>query len=101
MVRPYSVALQTEDGLPAPERIAAEVRFISALEQALGDPEEIVETYQAWVLASESQASDIDAASAALAVRWPRAYQVAAHAGLTGIFGIQDARFEVKLLARA
>lgn len=75
------------------------MRFISALERTLGDPAEVVETYRAWVLASASQASDIDRTSAALAVRWPKAYQLAAHAGLTGMFGIKDAQFDIKLLA--
>jgi hypothetical protein len=100
MERQYTVALQDGKVLPGPERIAAEVRFISALERTLGDPQEVVAAYSAWIAASESQANEIDRTTAALAVRWPEAYERATRAGLHGVHGIEQAEFDVKL-ARA
>ena len=97
MDRPYTVALHDCKVLPGPERIAAECRFISALERTLGDPGEVAATYRAWVIASEVQADALDRTTAALAVRWPQAYQVAANAALTGVRGVEDTGFEIKL----
>lgn len=94
--RNYTVALLA-DGLPASERIAAELRFIGALERALGAPETVAKTYTAWIAASESQADEIDKRTAELAVRWPQVYQAAAQAGLRGVHGVQEAHFELRL----
>ena len=101
MERPYTVALQDGKVLPGPERIAAECRFISALERTLGDPQEVVATYRAWITASESPADAMDRTTAALAVRWPKAYQRAAHAGLNGVEGIEGAAFDLQLARQA
>ena len=97
MDRPYQVALQDGEVLPGPERIAAEIRFISALERTLGGAGEVCATYLAWVDASESQADELDAETAGRAVRWPQAYQAAARAGLHGVHGLHGAHFEVRL----
>jgi hypothetical protein len=97
MHRPYTVALHDSRALPAPERIAAEVRFISALERTLGDPDEVVTTYKAWITANESQANEVDRTTAALAVRWPVAYQVATQAGLSGVHGTEEIAFDIRL----
>lgn len=97
MERNYTVALQDGRVLPGPERIAAECRFITAIERALGDSDEVATTYRAWMTATESQADTMDRTTAALAVRWPQAYQLASHAGLQGVYGVEDATFEIKL----
>lgn len=97
MERRYTVALQDGHVLPAPERIAAEIRFVSALERALGEPDAVAETLRAWQAASESQADEIDKPTAERAVRWPGAYEQAARAGLAGVYGLREASFEVKL----
>ncbi|UUZ74979.1 hypothetical protein LP414_23110 [Polaromonas sp. P1(28)-13] len=48
MDRPYSVSLQGEEGLPAAEKISAEVRFVKELERSLGSAEAVVAVYRAW-----------------------------------------------------
>jgi hypothetical protein len=95
---PYQVALQDGEVLPGPERIAAEIRFISTLERSLGGVAEVCATYRAWVDASESQADQLDGPTAARAVRWPQAYQAASRAGLQGVHGLQGAHFEVRIV---
>jgi hypothetical protein len=95
MERQYTVALQDGKVLPGRERIAAELRFINTLERMLGDPAEVVAAYKAWIAAGESQAADIDRTTAALAVRWPPAYERATQAGLTGVHGVDEAEFDV------
>jgi hypothetical protein len=97
MDRPYTVALQDGKVLPTPERIAAECRFISALESGLGGPEGVAATYRAWIDASESQLHVTDRRTAALAVRWPTAYHSAAKRALTGLSGLEHPTFEIRL----
>lgn len=96
MDKPYTVALRDAD-LPVPARIDAEVRFARELERALGGAEEVAETYRAWLEASESEANQLAAGTAALAVRWPRAMDAAVQAGLRNIGDIGEAHFEVRL----
>jgi hypothetical protein len=100
MERQYTVALQDGRVLPAPDRIAAEIRFVSALERALGEPQVVAETLHAWQVASESQADQIDQPTAERAVRWPAAYEAAVRAGLAGLHGLDEAGFDVKLVRR-
>ncbi|HZY18243.1 MAG TPA: hypothetical protein VFE82_07155 [Ramlibacter sp.] len=97
MERTYSVALEDGRALPAPERIAAEVRFIRALQVTLGDPDQVVATYRAWMEAWESQAQDVDRGTAALAVRWPDAYGRASQVALACVFGLEAAAFHIRL----
>lgn len=97
MDRPYMVALQDSKVLPGPERIAAECRFISALERTLGNPDTVAAMYRAWITANEWQADAMDRTTAALAVRWPKAYQLAAQAGLQGVSGVEEPAFEIRL----
>jgi hypothetical protein len=92
---PYTVALRDGEALPCAERIAAECRFIIALEAALGAPDAIVATYMAWMKASESQA-DIEPQTATAAERWPMAYQRACEAGMRGVHGVAEAAFDFK-----
>jgi hypothetical protein len=100
MDRPYIVALQDGNALTGPERIAAECRFISSIEKSLGEPRNVASAYEAWVAASESQATDVDGATAALATKWAEAYELAARAGLVGVGGCDDGGFDVRI-ARA
>lgn len=98
MERQYTVALKDGRALPAPDRIAAEIRFVSALERVLGEPDIVAETLRAWQVASEAQAGQIDQPTAERAVRWPAAYDQAVRAGLAGLRGLDQAGFEVKLV---
>lgn len=97
MGHPYTVALEEASELPCPNRISAEARFAAAIERSLGGPEAVATTYRAWVNASESAASDVDQASASLAVLWPRAYDTARQAGFRDLGELPGAHFEVRL----
>jgi hypothetical protein len=97
MTKPYTVSLQDFPGLPIPNRIAAEVRYVRELERALGGPDAVPKVYEAWVEASESSADQLAAGTAELAVRWPRAAQAAALAGLRDLGDAGEAFFDVRL----
>lgn len=96
MDKPYSVALQGIDDMPSNERIAAEVRFVKELEKSLGGADSVAAVYRAWMDASECDASELSAETSSLAVRWPKAFDVAQRAGLKNV-GEGDAHFEVRL----
>ena len=96
MDKPYSVALHGVDGLPAAERISAEVRFIKELERSFGSAEAVVEVFRAWREASECEASELSTVISSLAVKWPKAFDTAQRAGLKNI-GESDAHFELHL----
>ncbi len=94
---PYTVALQDAQGLPSSHRIAAEARFAKALERKLGNAQAVAEVFAAWTVMSESEASDVDRATANTAVQWPRAYDTAVQAGFRDLGEFPGAHFEVKL----
>lgn len=96
MDKPYSVALQGIDGMPSNERIAAEVRFIKELEKSLGGPDAVVAVYSAWLDASTCDASELSAETSTLAVKWPKAFDVAQRGGLKTV-GESDGHFELRL----
>jgi hypothetical protein len=96
MDKPYSVSLQGIEGLPPAEAVAADVRFIKALERALGSSDAVVEVYRAWLEASESDATEISSKVWALATQWPKAFQTAQQAGLKNI-GECEGHFELHL----
>jgi hypothetical protein len=96
MNKPYSVALQGVDAMPGSERISAEVRFIKELEKSLGSAEAVVAVYSAWQEASECDASELSAETSTLAIKWPKAFDVAQRAGLKNV-GEGDAHFEIHL----
>jgi hypothetical protein len=98
MEPPYTVALQAADALPVSQRMAAEVRFAAALEDALGDAAAVAQTLRAWHVVSESAADQIDTSTAARAVHWPRAYERATRAGLAVLGPVRQASFEVTLV---
>ena len=97
MNKPYSVSLQGVEDLPAAERISAEIRFIKELERGLGSEESVVSVYRAWTEAAEAEASELDAETSSLAVKWPKAFNAAQRAGLKNI-GEGDAHFELVLV---
>lgn len=97
MTRPYTVALKDAPELPTAERIAAEVRFIKEIERSLGSADDVARIYRAWIDASESGANELDAESASLAVRWPKAMNAASQAGLRKVSETSDAHFELRL----
>lgn len=96
MNEPYVVSLHGVEGLPAAERISAELRVIKELDRGLGGVEAVVETYRAWRDACECDASELSASTASLAVKWPKAFETAQRAGLKNI-GESDAHFEIHL----
>jgi hypothetical protein len=97
MAHPYTVALEEASELPCSNRICAEARFAAAIERSLGGPDAVASTYRAWVSASESAATDVDQATASLAVLWPRAYDAARQAGFRDLGELPGAHFEVRL----
>jgi hypothetical protein len=97
MSHPYTVALEDAPELPSANRITAEARFAAIIESKLGGAQAVATTYRAWVNASESSASDVDQATASLAVNWPRAYEAARQAGLREVGELPGAHFEVRL----
>ena len=96
MDKPYSVSLQGIEGLPAAEKISAEIRFIKEIERALGGAEAVVAVYRAWREASENEATDVRKETWALATQWAKAFETAQRAGLKNI-GEGDAHFELQL----
>lgn len=64
----------------------------------MGGAEEVARTYRAWAHACESQANELSAGVASLAVLWPRAYQKAGEADLRGVHCLDEAEFVVKLV---
>ena len=96
MDKPYVVSLQGFDGLPAAERISAELRFIKELERSLGSADAVVDVYRAWRDACECEASELCPLTSGLAVKWPKAFDLAQRAGLKNI-GESDAHFELRL----
>jgi hypothetical protein len=96
MMNTYTVTLQ-DAGLPTRERIEAEVRFARELEQILGGPEFVAETYSAWMEVGESEASRVDRNTAITAARWPVAMNAAMLAGFSKLGDIGAAHFEVRL----
>ena len=98
MNKPYTVALEDAGSIPSAQRISAEVRFITSLERALGSAEDVERVYRAWVHASENQASDVDAESAQIAARWPRAFDSARQAGMREMGELPEAYFAVRIV---
>ena len=98
MDKPYSVCLQGVDSLPLAEIAAAKTRFIMTLERQLGSSEAVIESYQAWLEASENPASEVKAQTWAMAIEWSKAFQAAQQAGLKNIGeGEGEVHFEMKL----
>jgi hypothetical protein len=97
MPKLYSVVLQDAQDLPMRGRIEAEIRFASELEDVLGGPEYVAETYQAWIEVSGSEANRVDRHTALNAARWPVALNAATQAGLGRLGEVGHAHFEVRL----
>lgn len=91
MERPYTVALHGGEALPAPQRIAAEVGFIVAIESALGGPHRVAESYRAYLTVHAADAT------AELARRWSQACESATREAIDSQHIGADASFEVKL----
>ena len=90
MVKPYQVALINAPDLPAPARIAAEVRYADVLERALGGEHQVV---KAW-LAMTARVSSPGPAT----VPWEQAEKLAHAAGATGLALPSGAYFDVELV---
>lgn len=83
MDKPYTVALLGWPELPAPARIAAEVRFIIEFERALGGLDGIAQAYaeQEEVIESLQGPDDLRP----LHTSWARSKEIAALAGWRGL----------------
>jgi hypothetical protein len=92
----YAVALEGADDLPQREKSSAEARFMKEIERSFGSPEAMLEVYSAWREACDSDASELNAKTSALAVQWPKAFNSAQRAGLKNI-GEGDAHFELSM----
>jgi hypothetical protein len=95
MERPYTVALHGGGALPAAQKIAAEVGFITALERSLGDPGQVEQSYRAAAAAAQAKAME------PLAHRWVQAYAAAAQDTIRAHRIGADARFELRLTRAA
>ena len=93
----YIVSLIDFPDLPLKERMVAEMRYGTALEKALGSPEQVATAYSAWCSASDSNEAEITADEANLAKTWLRAADRARVAGFQGLGEAEGAYFEVRL----
>ena len=91
----YSVTLADFPAAPPDAVHAAEARFRSALEKALGDQVEL--TLRAFQNASESSGNELSKDEVALAGAWQKAYEAAKLAGFRDLGESQEAYFEVRL----
>ena len=96
MNKPYVVSLQGFDVLPSAERISAELRCSKELERSLGSADAVVDVYRGWRDACECETSELSPLTSSLAVKWPKAFDLAQRAGLKNI-GESDAHFELRL----
>ena len=100
MTHPYTVALVDAQPLPSSARIAAEARFATALERALGDAEQVASAYRAWRAGHEGAAEEMDKESIQLGLRWHRAADQARQAGFRDLGEMPGAHFEVRVARR-
>jgi hypothetical protein len=97
MEHPYIVALVDAVEPPSTARIEAEKRFAASLEDSLGGAEQVAAVLKAWHAANDSSIEDIDARTAEVAVRWPRAVDQAQQVAMSKIGELPGAHFEVRL----
>ena len=93
----YIVSLVDFPDLPLKERMVAEMRYGTALEKALGGPEQVVTAYSAWCSASDSNDAESNADRVNQAKTWLRAVVRARAAGFQGLSEAEGAYFEVRL----
>lgn len=93
----YTITLHDFPGIPLDAQTNAENQYRRALEKALGGPDDVLPTYQAWVNVSESADEEINPDDAALAERWVKASNLANQAGFRSLGDANEAYFEVKV----
>lgn len=91
----YTVTLVDFPAAPPDVIHAAEARFRSALDKALGD--QVAPTLKAFQSASESSANELSKDEVKLAGDWATAYAKAKDAGFRGLGDSNEAFFEVRL----
>ena len=91
----YSVTLKDFSSAPPDAIHAAEARFRSALEKALGD--QVEPALRAFQNAGESSGNELSKDEVALAGAWQKAYEAAKLAGFRDLGESQEAYFEVRL----
>lgn len=89
----YTVALCDFHGLPAKERMAAEIRYCQALERRLGSAAVVAHTLRAVMEAEEDALSP---EAQALTMRWRMANTAARQVGLQGLGEPAEAYFHVR-----
>lgn len=93
----YTASLEDSLDIPLNERIVAETRSCTALEETLGGREGVVKAYLAWCTAAENDHAEISAATATLATSWAKAADKARQAGIEGLSEDDGTYFEVRL----
>lgn len=93
----YSVSLQDYPGLPAQERMQAELRFCRTAERLLGGPENVARAYGAWCAAAESDGMEVSEDDRPWAQRWVKALDQARNDGMRSLGESEGAYFEVRL----
>lgn len=94
-VRSYSVTLQGYAALPLRDRLIAQDRFSSAMENLLGGVHGVVTVFQATGMGSDAVPPGL-ARDTALQ-RWADAARMARLLGLRGLANLQSAYFEVSV----
>ena len=94
----YIISLIDFPDLPLKERMVAEMRYGTALEKALGGPEQVATAYSAWCSVSDGSEAEITADKGNQVRTWLRAVDRARVAGFQGLSEAEGAYFEVKLV---
>ena len=93
----YTVALRDFPDLQDKDRIAAETRYIRALERQLGGADAVAQALRTVLRLEESDGSDISAEDKATAGRWVKAANAAREAGYQSLGESEGAYFDVQL----
>ncbi len=93
----YTVALCDFPGLPDKDRMAAEARYIRALERQLGGDEVVEQALRTVLRLEESDGDDVNSEDKATMGRWTKAVNAARQAGYQGLGEAEEAYFEVRL----
>ena len=93
----YSISLQDFPDIPEDTRQKAEDQYRRALEKALGGPDEVLQSYRAWLNDSESGNDQLNKDEVLLATKWQKASDLARQAGFRSLGEADEAFFEFKL----
>lgn len=91
----FSVVLHDFPGLDTDQTHAAESRFMVEASRALGGPDQVLPSYDAFLAANESALADLSREEVHRAAEWARAYERARVAGFWGLGDPADAYFQI------